>query len=115
MNKEQRVVLMGFAVGVEQVRKVQADMPAQTIATLLAIHKMGEPTISELAARLGYARSTASRNVAALTDVDRHGNPGLDFVKKYYDPKDNRNRLVTLTPKGTRFLESLATRILEVS
>ncbi|CUX45946.1 hypothetical protein AGR7C_Lc120054 [Agrobacterium deltaense Zutra 3/1] len=52
--------------------------------------------------------STAmSRNIVALTAINRHGAPGLDLVEQRPAPHDARITVLQLTGKGRTFLERL--------
>lgn len=57
----------------------------------------------DLQTRHGVASSSASRNVALLSKLDRHGQPGHDLVEIYENPGDRRYKLVRLTSRGRTF------------
>lgn len=63
--------------------------------------------MKDLQSRVGLAKSSVSRNVAALSHQHRLGKPGHGLVEAYEDPEDRRNKLVRLTPKG----KSLAAQV----
>ena len=50
------------------------------------------------------ASSTSSRNIAALSNVQRLGKPGLGLIDWVDSPKDRRVKLLYLTPKGHKFV-----------
>jgi DNA-binding MarR family transcriptional regulator len=61
-----------------------------------------EPTVGELADRLGVSQQAASKSVVELE--------GLGIVERRTDPRDSRARRVALTPRGRELLET--TRVL---
>lgn len=84
----------------EEVRKDSPEMATQTLQVFLAV--AADPGISalEIRQRLGILRSSASRNLAALTAVAETGKPGLDWLYKEPCPTDARILQYYLTPKG---------------
>lgn len=96
---------------VELVRQAQEEMPAQRISILLLIAQREGITYNELMDQTGLAHSTISRNIAALSAIDRHGNPGLDFVAAVPDLREPRRKSLVLTPKGKRFCRSLEAQL----
>src|SRR3712207_883885 len=71
-------------------------------AALAVIERHGPLTPSELAAREGIQRPTATRVLARLEE--------LGLVARAADPADGRSSLVTVTPAGAALLEELRTR-----
>ena len=63
--------------------------------------------MSEMADVLGLAQSSVSRNVAALSDWNRHRTTGHDLVSARENPMDRRQKLVTLTAKGIKLREQM--------
>jgi DNA-binding MarR family transcriptional regulator len=63
--------------------------------------------MKELAQTTGLASSSISRNVAALSDTHRGGQPGHNLLHAYEDPTNRRTKLVEVTPKGQRVYASL--------
>jgi DNA-binding MarR family transcriptional regulator len=92
---------------IEEFRKLDPEIPTQTVNTFLyaALHE--GCTMRDLATALGVAQSTMSRNVSALSKVHRSGRPGLDLVRRDPDPYERRRVVVTLTPRGKKFLTGL--------
>ena len=99
---------------VERFREVDAEMQAQSMAILLKVAKHSLPLkMAEIAEELGLSQSTVSRNVAYLGDWNRHREKGHQLVEAYEDPSERRRKLVRLTPKGKRFVTSLANIVTE--
>jgi len=91
----------------EEFRRLDPDMPTQTALTLLTIASSPGLTVREVQERLGFAPSSASRNVAALSDRNRHGQPGLGLITYRVNPTDYRCKQLFLTPKGQRFINTV--------
>jgi len=93
----------------DEFRKLDPVMPAQTMAHFLAVADRAPEEISmgELAEAIGLSQSSTSRNIAYLGKTWKPGVAGLDLVEAFEDPMERRRKLVRLTPKGKRVAESL--------
>lgn len=91
----------------EAFRELDKEIPAQQIFVLLLIADKPNISMRELIEATGHSSSTISRNVAALGDTHRNGEPGFGLVVAYPDPLDARNHLVRLKPKGQTFVDKL--------
>jgi DNA-binding MarR family transcriptional regulator len=85
---------------IEEFRKVDSEIPSQTINTFLYVATHEGCTMKDIEDALGVAQSTMSRNIASLDKINRHHQPGLGFVRAVEDPAERRRKIVTLTPKG---------------
>ncbi|OQW34885.1 MAG: hypothetical protein A4E20_01525 [Nitrospira sp. SG-bin2] len=65
MSKE----LKRFSTALSAMRVLDDNIPAQTIAVFLAIAQEEGISVSELATKCGLTSSSATRNVAALSDL----------------------------------------------
>ena len=92
----------------EEFRKLDPTMPSQTAAIFLYVAVHPGCTMKDVAEALGTSESSVSRNVSALSDWHRLKRPGLGLVTKDYDPYELRRRIINLTPKGQRVLNSLS-------
>lgn len=92
----------------EEFRKLDADIQAQTIIILLQIASKPHLQMRELEEATGLASSSVSRNVAALGRVHRKGRPGLGLVLAYEDQEDRRFKRVHLTSMGKKFIETIS-------
>lgn len=90
----------------DSLRVLDDTMPLQTLSVLLEVARREPISINELADRSGLSQSSASRNVAALSERHWLKRPGLDLVKLESDPQDIRKKLCTLTGKGARWSSS---------
>jgi DNA-binding MarR family transcriptional regulator len=90
------------------VRGLPADCPPGAAAVLTLLHKHGEMRMGRLAELMAVDMSVTSRHVAH--NVER------GWVERQPDPLDGRSRLLRLTERGGRQLDTLSeatTRTLE--
>lgn len=90
-------------------RKINNEIQAQTIQTLLAVamHNKKEMPMGDLAKLLGLSQASVSRNVSSFMKVDRHRNKGPNLMDTREDPMERRRKLVSLTNKGHMFFSEL--------
>ena len=91
----------------EEFRTLDPDLPIQYALSFLTLAQNEGLSMGELAQRLAIAQSSASRNIAALSDWHSFGKPGLGLVEAREDPRERRRKLVSLTGKGRAFLHRL--------
>ncbi|HYD98556.1 MAG TPA: MarR family winged helix-turn-helix transcriptional regulator [Alphaproteobacteria bacterium] len=91
----------------EEFRKLDPDMPIQYALSFLTLAQGENLSIRELAERLGIAQSSASRNVAALSEWHSFAKPGHHLVVAREDPRERRRKIVSLTAKGEHLLARL--------
>lgn len=91
----------------EDFRALEEQMPMQKAAVFLLVALHEGCTMRQLSNWLGVSLSTCSRNLAALGDVHRNGDPGLRVITLTNDPADPRRKLAFLTPKGQQIIASL--------
>ncbi len=91
----------------EEFRTLDPDLPIQYALSFLTLAQNEGLSMGELAQRLAIAQSSASRNIAALSDWHSFGKPGLGLVDAREDPRERRRKLVSLTAKGHAFLHRL--------
>lgn len=89
-----------FLAGLEELRKIDSEMQAQTMAIYLAVMKKPGISMRELETATGHASSTISRNIAALGKIHRKGKPGHQLLSSKEDPMDRRIKRVFPTAKG---------------
>lgn len=100
--------LDAILLAVSKMRKVDAEMPAQAMATLLSVANTDRPIrMTEIAEQLQVSQPTVSRNVAYFSATNRHKRKGHEMLEAYPDPEEHRRKLVKLTAKGRRFIKSL--------
>ena len=82
-------------------------MPVQQQLVLCHIALNEGTTQRDLCQALDMAVSTASRNIAALSEVHRLGKSGLGLVTWTEDVLDRRSKLLMLAPKGRSFMRRI--------
>lgn len=93
---------------IEEVRKIEEEMPAQRLSILLIIAmREGGITYKDLQDETGLANSTISRNISAMSKVNRHGKPGTNLVEAIQEDTGYRRKMLYLTPQGKRVVRSL--------
>lgn len=93
----------------EEVQRLDREMPAHTLMAFLLVASAGQAGITqnELQQKLGMSGAAVSRNVAFLSKPRGIGLPGHGLVDSDIDPENRRHRRLTLTPKGERLAEKL--------
>lgn len=108
----QAAPLLSLMTALELVRKeLDPEMQVQTLSVLLTVASAPGITMKELSQRLHLAQSSCSRNVAALSKWHRLGRPGLDLLVATEDPAERRRKIVRLTTRGERFIETLQRKV----
>ncbi|OEV05664.1 DNA-binding MarR family transcriptional regulator [Streptomyces sp. Amel2xB2] len=88
------------AVRRELVRALPADCPPGSAGVLTLLHKYGEMRMGRLAELMAVDMSVTSRHVTH--NVER------GWVERQPDPEDARSRLLRLTERGERQLDTLS-------
>jgi DNA-binding MarR family transcriptional regulator len=91
----------------EAFRRLDPDLPIQYALSFLTIAENEGLSMRDLSERLGIAQSSASRNVAALSEWHSFGKPGHDLVEAREDPRERRRKIITLTRKGEALIREL--------
>lgn len=89
-----------------EFRKLDKDIPVQTVLTFLTIAAQPGLGGRELAKELDISESAASRNLNALTQLNRFKEPGFDVIT--YGPDivvDSRKSVANLNANGQRLLK----------
>ena len=92
---------------IEEFRKLDPEIPSQAINTFLYIVLHEGCSVKDIGEALNLRQSSASRNVAMLSKMHRLRKPGFGLIEAREDPRERRRKVITLTPKGKRFLEDL--------
>lgn len=103
--------LIKISTILEEFRKLDSEMQAQTMLAFVYVGRMdkgGSPaTVKDVGAYLGVSSAAASRNIAALSKWSRHGRAGHDLIEATEDPENRTRKLIRLTAKGSRVLQTL--------
>ncbi|CAB4165072.1 MarR Transcriptional regulators [uncultured Caudovirales phage] len=98
----------GLVQLLEAFRSIDPEIQANAIQLLLFIAAAGEDgaMMKDLEKQTGQPQATLSRNVAMFTDMTRWHKPGPGYVERFENPMNRREKIVRLTPKGRRFMQS---------
>lgn len=102
-------VLPKLIEAIEAFRRLDPEMPAQTIlAFLLVAEAMPDGALqNELGIRLNLSPSAIQRNITFLSHERSVGVPGHNLVNVEIVPENKRLRRVRLTATGERLAENL--------
>jgi DNA-binding MarR family transcriptional regulator len=100
--------LHGMAKAIGELRKIEPEIEAQAMLTLLWVAIQPGITMKELSERIGVSQSTTSRNVAMLGEINRRHEPGHGLLVAREDPTERRRKIVELTAKGRLVVASIA-------
>lgn len=78
----------------------------QIVFFLYAVRNEGL-CLSDIADSAQVERSTASKYLKYLSDTEDPKHPGLGLLYSYPNPKNKRQKLVVVTPKGHKLLREL--------
>lgn len=95
---------------IEELGKATGDftMPSQQQLLLLALYTHGELQQQGLERFTGVKRSSNSRNITRLGIGETPwSNNGPGWVESFEDLRDRRNKMVRLTPKGRKMIDSV--------
>jgi len=90
---------------IEIFRELHPEMPMQMASTFLIIAMRPGISQRDLMKFSTLSQQSISRNVAALSAINRHGEPGLDLVIQRRDPRDARITVLHVTALGKRLIE----------
>jgi len=105
---EQRAAIHWGTLFLNEFRKVYADIGAAHCLTLLAVASEPGLTVTELARKTGTSLASMSRHVELLGPYLPGKDVGLGVLQNDTHPTDRRRRVITLTEKGWRIVESIA-------
>ena len=106
-GKQKMKSLWKFAKCLDEMRKLDPEIQAQTISCFVVVAMNPGITMKDIGERVGISQASTSRNIAALSKVHRLNRPGHDLVVATEDPVERRRKVVHLTDKGKLVVESL--------
>jgi len=92
---------------VEVLRDMKPDMELLLASIFMLIAMRQGIGQHDLRRMMDISQGSVSRNVTALTAIDRHGKPGLNFVVQRRHPTDARYTQLFLTDEGHAFMKRL--------
>ena len=105
------VGLLRFDTIIEKLRTIDPELQMQAALCLSIVARAhdtgGEVTVKDIGFKLGLSSASASRNIAVLSDWNRHDKPGAGLVEAKENPKRRVEKFVTLTRKGEIFIKEL--------
>lgn len=96
---------------IETFRELHPEMPMQMASTFLIIAMRPGISQRDLMKFSTISQQSISRNVAALSAINRHGEPGLDLVAQRRDPRDARITVLSLTASGKQLIERVLSAV----
>lgn len=105
MSKLKAEELLGVT---RKLAVMDTDTTISQLQCLLEIYlNPGQLRVSDIAARSLITPPSTTRCVDLYSDIGFNAKEGKGFIRRDIDPTDRRFKLLTLTPKGKRFVESL--------
>lgn len=92
---------------VDSMRKVDSTLPMQTFAAFLTVAMEDGLNVSQVGEKIGIAQSSASRNIATLSEWDYTKRPGLKLVEYRTDPMNLSTKTVHLSSKGGKLISEM--------
>lgn len=110
-DDEQRRQFRRIMSMLSRFREQDSEMPVQQMLVFCWIALNEGGLQRDMCDALAIPVSTASRNVAALSEVHRLGKPGLGLVTWTESKQDRRAKLLGLTSTGKMFARSLLSAV----
>jgi len=92
---------------VREAGSEKVQMTPQMWSLFLEIARKPGLTQQELADRSDMSLSSISRNLMALGEFHRSGEPGMNIVEQIEDPIERRRKIAFLTVKGRTFAKKM--------
>jgi DNA-binding MarR family transcriptional regulator len=105
MSKGYKIESLRLAL--EELRKIDSEMPLQVAVVFCVVALAGELGMAELTNIVGIAQSSISRNVAALSKINRFHRPGHELLETREDPMSRSRKNVSLSVRGQGIAASL--------
>jgi DNA-binding MarR family transcriptional regulator len=95
----------------EQFRSINPNMPVQQVQTFLYVcNHENDPegcNVKDLAVALDYSLASASRNIAAFSELTRHKRAGPALLEATENFFNRAHKNISLTAKGRRLRQTL--------
>lgn len=91
----------------ESFAELDTTMQISNMLTFLYVARRGVCSQKDIELALGLSNAAASRNISYWCERKRYGVEGHGFIHREMDPKDNRQKLLSLTDEGKVFYDSL--------
>lgn len=93
------------------LRSLNSEMQLQQVDVLMIVAQNPGVTVNDIQKKAGLSQSAASRNILALSEWRKAGEPGFNLVESVRDPREPRRSLVFLKPAGKAFITKLVRSI----
>jgi DNA-binding MarR family transcriptional regulator len=87
----------------EKFRDLDKEMPLQLAAVFCVVARAGKISMADLKSVVDVSQATVSRNVAALSKVNRFKGAGHALLETRVNPLNFSHKDVSLTPRGQQF------------
>lgn len=91
----------------ELFRVKDTEVPGQLVSVFCYIASHNPCNLQAISDALGLSHNSTSRNTDWLSSHHRLGKPGMGLVVKYTDPLNLRRRVVRLTSKGEKMVQTI--------
>jgi DNA-binding MarR family transcriptional regulator len=90
----------------KDVNKI-GSMPLSIVATFILVAQWPGKTVGEYAKLADTSINSMSRQLADLSDTNRHGGAGMGLIQQRVDLQDGRYQRSTLTVKGGALVRTI--------
>ena len=91
----------------KQLKQKDTKFPINAALALLYVAEHEPCLKQDMEIALDFTSASGSRNTDYLSNNNRLRKPGLGFISKEDNPDDRRHSILTLTPRGKDFINSL--------
>ena len=88
--------------------KIDPEMPVQQLLTFLITARTPGITMQDAMKELDISSASISRNVSALSRINRFHQPGHELLQATEDPMERRRKVLELTTHGKQFAKRVA-------
>jgi len=108
LSTQDRVKINKIETIVKRITAVDESMPLGQVRFLLAVAKNEGKSLRDITAECDMLVGTSSRYLANLMFIPKYRqNAGVSLVQAYENPVDRRQKVISLTPAGKKFVEGL--------
>ena len=91
----------------ELFRVKDTEVPGQLVSVFCYIASHNPCNLQAISEALGMSHNSTSRNTDWLSTHHRLGKAGMGLITKIDDPFDMRRKVVKLTPKGEKMIQTI--------
>ncbi len=114
IHLEDHDIIDVLSVALEELRKLDPEMPMQTVMTFLTIARLDHDhpngvQMKRLRELVGISQASMSRNTVSLGKGSTR--PGHKLILVREDPKHRRRKLVRLSQRGRALMIAITTKV----